>query len=273
MLYNCHTHTKRSHDSSAELEDIVIEALDAGLSGVVFTDHCDCEYHKSVDIIKQFKLCEKDVLRAKKRFGGSIELMFGIELGDPLYAPEFASEITSAHSYDAVLLSIHASRVKNFETPFSVIDFSKLEDEFINLYLKQYFDDMLESVKTFDFDILSHLTVPLRYIELVYGRKTDIKKHYPAIETILREIIKRHKTLEINTASVEKGREVFFPDEKIIDMYLSLGGKDFSLGSDSHTAKGVSKGLKEAAELLRSKGIDEGVYYKNRKKIEYSLKG
>lgn len=271
MIYNCHTHTLRSHDSTALINDVIKCAIDGGLSGVIFTDHCDCEYHESYDIEKQFALCESDIIAAREVFGDRIKLLFGIELGEALYAPAFAKKILSAHGYDAVLLSVHSVRVKNYDMPFATIDFSKLSDEFIDEYLKKYFEDMLESINSFDFDILSHLTVPLRYTQFKYGRKTDIKQYYPIIEIILKEIIKREKALEINTASVEKGNPIFFPDENIIDLYLHLGGKYFTLGSDSHTPKGVTKGLKEARELLKSKGINELCYYENRKRVLYKF--
>lgn len=269
MIYNCHTHTLRSHDSTAPINDVIKCAINGGLSGVIFTDHCDCEFHESYDIKNQFALCESDIIAAKKIFGDKIKLLFGIELGEALYAPDFAKKIVSAFKYDAVLLSVHAVRIENYDMPFATIDFSKLSNEFLYGYLKKYFEDMLESVNSFDFDILSHLTVPLRYIELKYGRKANIEKHYPAIENILKEIIKREKALEINTSSVEKNCPVFFPDEKIIDLYLQLGGKYFTLGSDSHTPKGVTKGLKEACELLKSKGINELCYYEKRNRIMY----
>ncbi|MCH5198251.1 MAG: histidinol-phosphatase HisJ family protein [Oscillospiraceae bacterium] len=271
MLYNCHTHTFRSHDSTAPINDVIEAAINGGLSGVIFTDHCDCEYHKTLNIEEQFNLCESDILAAREVYGDRIKLLFGIELGESVYAPDFAKKILSAHDYDAVLLSVHSVRIKDYDMPFATIDFSKLSDEFIDGYLKKYFEDMLESVNSFDFDILSHLTVPLRYIELKYGREINIERHYPAIETILKEIITQEKALEINTSSVEKDSPIFFPDENIIDLYLSLGGKYFTLGSDSHTAKGVTKGLKEACRLLKSKGVTELCYYEGRKRVIYEI--
>jgi len=271
LLYNCHTHTFRSHDSDAKPEDIISCAINAGLDGIIFTDHCDCEYSDSIDYFRQFELCESDYLEVKNKYGDKIELMLGIELGDPVYAPEFAKKITNAYSFDAVLLSIHAVRVKGFDMPFSTIDFSKQSDDFIEMYLSKYFEDMLESVKSFDFDILSHLTVPLRYIRLVYGRKTDIKRYYPVITEILKELINKDKALEINTASTEKDRPVFFPDSDIVDMYLLMGGRFFTLGSDSHTPQGVSKGLISASELLKNKGVNELCFYKNRKRLNYNI--
>ena len=51
MLINCHTHTMRSHDSSADPFKICRSAVEAGLGGIVFTDHCDCEFHELCDFM------------------------------------------------------------------------------------------------------------------------------------------------------------------------------------------------------------------------------
>ena len=40
-LYDTHTHTFFSHDSKAVPEEMVKSAIDNGLSGIAFTEHCD----------------------------------------------------------------------------------------------------------------------------------------------------------------------------------------------------------------------------------------
>ncbi len=271
MLINCHTHTKRSHDSAAEPAALCESAVKAGLAGLTFTDHCDCEYHKSVDIIRQFAEAAADYESAKKKYEDRLRLFFGIELGDPLFAPAFADKILSSFSFDAVLLSVHAVRFPGYDIPFSQIDFGFADDRFIFSYLNQYFTDLLESVCIFDFDILCHLTVPLRYINLKYGKKADISGHMDLIDRILKEVIARDKTLEINTSALSLHGGFLMPDQQIIDRYIAFGGSSFSVGSDAHSPAQIADGLKEAAQLLKKNNIKSLCCYRGRQRLFYDL--
>ncbi len=271
MLINCHTHTLRSHDSSADPSDICREAVASGLGGVVLSDHCDCEFSESTDYNQLFVYAMQDFLSVKREFKDKLQLFFGIELGDPLYAPAFADRIIKDHSFDAVLLSIHAVRMPGFEAPFSRIDFRFADESFIVSYLEQYFDDMLSSVLRFDFDILCHLTVPLRYLILNYKKQVDLSLYADQIDRILKELITRDKCLEINTSALAFPGGFLMPDENIIDRYISLGGTHLSIGSDAHTPKHITEGFDKALKLLRKKNIKSLCCYKNRQRLEYDI--
>ena len=271
MLINCHTHTKRSHDSAAEPFGLCESALSHGIAGILFTDHCDCEYADTVDYFELFGKCSCDYEEVRSVYGDRLELLFGIELGDPLFNPDFARRITDASPYDAVLLSVHAVRFPSYEAPFSVIDFSDFDDARISAYLYQYFADLLESVKSFDFDILCHLTVPLRYIMLKYCKKTDITSYMDLIDRILLELIRRDKTLEINTSAVELPGGFFMPDTQIINRYLALGGKALCIGSDAHSPQTIAAGFTQCEAFLREANIRSLCRYKNRQRLYYPL--
>ena len=271
MLYNFHTHTHFSHDSSARMEDLCDSAVRQDLAGILFSDHCDCEYEEAKNHIALFSDAYAEYLNTAGRYCDRLQCFFGIELGDPHYAPEFADRITAALPFDAVLLSVHAVRYPGADAPFSTIRFADLPQPFLEAYLEQYFEDVLFCVRRFDFDVLCHLTVPLRYIVLKYGRTVPIGPYLPKIREILREVIQRGKTLEINTSAVDEPNGFLMPGEDLIDLYLSLGGTSFSLGSDAHTPQNVSKGLVNAANLLLSKGIGSVDYYKNRQKNSYRI--
>lgn len=271
MLYNCHTHTRFSHDSSARLQDICDAAIAAKLSGVLISDHCDCEYAERTDYFRLFSDCREAFLRVRDAYRDRLPFFFGIELGDPHFAPEFAERITKAFPFDAVLLSVHAVQMPGFDAPFSTIHFDDKDSSFIRAYLKQYFDDLLESVQRFDFDILAHLTVPLRYIMLNYRKPADIEPFLPVIEQILRTVISRDKALEINTSALTYPNGFLMPDETIIHLYTSLGGQYFTLGSDAHDPGDISLGFKTAITILRKQQHAVLCYYRNRQRTEYEF--
>lgn len=270
-IINMHTHSVFSHDCGEPVEHQCAAALEGGFAGLAVTDHCDCEYstdyYTTVGTISSFETANE----LKTAYDSRLILLAGIELGDALFDPAFAKKILSECEWDVVLGSVHAVRFENYDMPFSCIDFTDFSDEMIKSYLNTYFNDMTEMLETTDFDILSHLTVPLRYIVKKFGKKVDITEYYPAIENILKLTVESGRTLEINTSDYSANDPFFMPDANITDMYLSLGGRDFSVGSDAHTAATFSKGLHEAAEMLKAKGVNELVYYKNREKLYYSF--
>ena len=262
MLFNCHTHTAFSHDSKASIDNLITEALRNKLSGFAVTDHCDCEYSDDTEMLTNLKLSYTEAERYRNLYKDKLIVSRGIEIGEAVFDPGFADKIISSANYDVILGSVHAVRIKDFEMPFSVIDFSELSDEFIDSYITQYFVDLLETAVNTDYDILCHLTVILRYVVYKYKRTVDISKHYPVITEILKAVIDRDKTLEVNTSGYSDG--YFMPDEDILRMYKSLGGTKIALGSDAHVPENIANGLFEGAHLLRKIGFSELTYYENR---------
>ena len=270
-MYNSHTHTKNSHDANAEIGELCREALKNKITGFAVTDHCDISYLNEPWVMQGISGSLKDILWAKENYGDKLFIGMGIEIGEAIFNPSAANKIINQNPWDVILSSVHLVSNMPWEVPFSQIDFSKADNELIDKFLLQYFVDMLHMIEITDFDILSHLTVPLRYIVKKYKRDIDIKKYYPIIEYILNQIIKRDISLEINTSGFITSENYFMPDEDIINIYKSIGGKRVSLGSDAHTVTALMSGLQQAAEMLKSKGFDTATYYKARKPISFQL--
>lgn len=268
-LFNCHTHTIYSHDGSSSITDLCNFAQSNRLFGFAVTDHCDCEYASDIKMRDNLNIAFNETEKIKKQFSGNLIISNGIEIGEAIINKSFADSIISSNNYDVVLGSVHAVRIESFDMPFSVIDFSSFDDIFIEKYINQYFTDLYETTKTTDFDILSHLTVVLRYIVHKFNRKVDIQKQLPIIEKILLQVIKRNKCLEVNTSGFSMG--YLMPDTDIIKLYKSLGGEKISIGSDAHIAEHLTDGLFDAAAILKSIGFDKLIYYIQRQEIEYPI--
>lgn len=269
QIFNGHTHTMFSHDGKGSVENLCEAAILNNLSGFAVTDHCDCECADDKNMLRNLKYSFSEAEKYKSEYEGRLIISRGIELGEALFNPSFAEKIISSEKYDVILCSVHAVRIDNWDMPFSLIDFSDLSDEFIDRYVTQYFIDLLETATSLDYDILCHLTVVLRYIVYKYKRYVDIKKHYPVIDEILKTVIRRNKTLEINTSGIDNG--YFMPDTDIIKRYKALGGKSISIGSDAHSPGDIGKGLNEGAVFLKSTGFSELTYYDNRKPVTYKI--
>ena len=271
MLFNIHTHSEHSHDAKARLADLCEQALAEGLAGFAVTDHCDCECAADPMAFSSLTDSYEDCRKFKERYHGQLVIACGVEIGEALYNPAFAEKVIASRPWDVVLGSVHAVRVPDWEMPFSLIDFTAFSDEFIRQYLHVYFDDLKEMAQTQDYDVLCHLTVPLRYICGKFHRAVDLSEFDGKIDEILKTVIERHKTLEVNTSGCTPERNLFMPDEAILDRYLAFGGNNLTVGSDAHVTHRLTNGLQQAAAMLQSKGIKELTYYLNRSPVAYSI--
>ena len=271
MLFNIHTHSEHSHDAQAKIDDLCEEAIRKNLIGFAVTDHCDCAWHEKPEAYTSLLDSRDDCLRAKALYGDRLVLACGVEIGEAISYPDFAKKVIGANAWDVVLGSVHAVRFPGWEAPFSLLDFSDRSDDFIRAYLRQYFDDLYEMAATEDYDVLCHLTVPLRYICGKYHKPVDVTAYYPQIEEVLKICIARDKTFEINTSGCTPDAPRFIPDEAILDKYLAMGGRNLTIGSDAHVTERLTNGLDQAASLLRRKGITELTYYLNRKPVRYPI--
>lgn len=101
---------------------------------------------------------------------------------------------------------------------------------------------MLKMVENANIDTLAHID----YIK----QRISHNDYDPSIVTeILKTIIKRSISLEINTSGYRRCGE-YFPSEDIIKEYLSLGGKQIVLGSDAHNLNELYNNVPEAIEEL-----------------------
>ena len=55
------------------------------------------------------------------------------------------------------------------------------------------------------------------------------------------------------------------PEYELIDRYISLGGRLFTLGSDTHDCSDVGIGIGEAQKYLKSKNVDRLCAFRGRK--------
>ncbi len=268
-IYNSHTHTSASPDCTSSIEDMCRAAYEAGFKGLTITDHC-CGSVPTRD--ESFDVVDKsfaDALRMQKVYNGKMEIIAGTELDELFWHSEFTQSIIDAYPFDVVLASVHKVSGADDQRYFSAIDFSQYSDEMIFEYAKLYFDDVLKTAESADFDVLSHLTVLFRYITGKYKIKFDLSVFYPVIDKILKVIISRYKALEVNTSSFNTVG--LMPGEEILKRYRQLGGERITLGTDAHTPDSISAGIDTAVSTLKKLGFDSYYYYKNRQPIRVSL--
>ncbi len=276
-LADMHTHSDFSPDAKSSPEQMCESAVRLGLAAYAITDHCDCNmrfppehYTDDVSALKDADMygSQKYALdsiayqtKLKERYQGRLELICGIELGQPLQDMEFAQMISCDERLDFIIGSHHQNRG---EDDFYSFEYNKMDSGQIGTLLENCFLQTLDMCRWGGFDVLGHLTYPLRYIEGDYGISVDMSRYEDIIREIFCTLIQSGKGIEINTSGLWKGYGKTLPVERLIKMYRQLGGEILTVGSDAHNADDVGKGIAEGAELAKNVGFGYLTVFKKR---------
>ena len=266
-LVDLHTHSSFSPDAESLAEEMCARAEELNLFAYGISDHCDVNFWEEISDknITDFsmygsgeyslKSIEKvSALKEKYPF-----LLCGIELGQPLQNKEKAEKIASDSRLDYIIGSQHMNKGLD---DFYWLDYDKMDGSQIDKILKDYFVQLLEMCRWGKFDILGHLTYPLRYI-CVKGRNVDLKDYEDIIREIFRTVIENGKGIEINCSGLRQEYGKTFPDAEMVKLYKNLGGEIITLGSDAHNCKDLGKGIKAGAEIARNAGFKYIACFRN----------
>ncbi|MGN0182020.1 MAG: histidinol-phosphatase HisJ family protein [Candidatus Ornithomonoglobus sp.] len=274
-LYDGHMHTVNSLDGGQTVEEICQTAAARGLSGVSITDHVDMWFYKRENTEERIRTCIEQVNSARERYIGRLKLLQGVEMAEYLYSPEEAEIIMKLTDYDVILGSVHSVLYEDWTDSYSRLPFGEMDapKEKLIGFMREYFARVAEMAEKTDFDVLSHLTCPLRYINGKFSRGIDIDYFKNEINGILELIIKRNIALEVNTSGINTSFASFMPGADIIKSYYDMGGRLITIGSDAHVSSNIGSGLEEAAELLKSIGFRSYNYYEKRMPKEVLFEG
>jgi len=264
-----HTHSEWSHDSTLPIEAMLSAQKEKGTDLFAVTDHFDTASWVDYDVFARIKSSTETAVGLKEAGRMPMPLL-GIEISEGFWYPEVYQKVMGLADYDVILGSVHCVKYKELTKAYSGIDFSLLPRDVIMEYLDAYFDDMMTMIEKEDFDVLSHLTCPFRYINGIYKRDIDERLFENRIETIVEAVISRGIALEVNTSSYRLLGESM-PSRWILERYYTMGGRLLTLGSDAHTAEGASADFAKAEEMLRKIGFSEVFYYQNRKAVPIEL--
>ena len=277
MLIDLHTHTDFSPDAKSSPEEMCERAAELGLTKYAVTDHCDCNYWLPAEELfpaglpKDFRDAEmlgvreyapesiRRVSELKERYPF---LLCGIELGQPLQAPEAAAQITAMPELDFIIGSHHMNAG---EDDFYWTDWSALTADEVQQSLERCFTQTYEMCRTADIDVLGHLTYPLRYIVGEHGLSPDMAQFEELIAEIFRTLIGRGRGIEVNTSGLLQRYGRTLPAEHYLRLYRDLGGEILTIGSDAHSAADLGAGINEGIELALRCGFKDIAYFENRR--------
>lgn len=275
-IIDCHTHTQYSMDSEADMVACAYRAAELGLAAWAVTDHCECDawysegHYKNKDNLDYFdyRKCFYESLEAvtalKEKFAGRLEILCGVEMGQPQSDPAVAKIMTDDKRLDMIVGSVHRIRK---EKDFYWIDYERMTMDGIYDLLERYFLEVNEMCRMDCFDVLGHLTYSLRYMKQRNGIEADISRFDDIIADSFRTLAQNGKGMEINTSGLRQGFGETFPNLKYVKLFRELGGEVLSIGSDSHTVEDIAKNVTDAADIARAAGFTRLCYFKERKPV------
>lgn len=252
-------------DGCNSILEMCRQAVKAKLNVYAVTDHCEINGYKVGGYRQSIRRSFQETEKLKKYFAGQIEILTGIELGQPMQDFKFVEDVFRIGTFDFVLGSLHNLRGKP--------DFYFLEydHEDLTVLLKQYYAELSEMIEHVDFDSVAHITYPLRYIVGDRKLRVDHRGLQPYLDEALRLTAEKGKALEINTSGLRQNIGTTLPDLSIIKRFRKLGGQLITIGSDAHSTKELGEGIQEGYQIARKAGFHSIVYYKKREPVEVLL--
>lgn len=265
MIADMHTHSRSSFDAEEPVKALCRSAARKGVGCFAVTDHCEIAAYRSEHFDEAMESSYREVAAARRDFAGQVELLAGVELGFYKKGVACAERAAAAYPYDVVLGSLHNLADAD---DFAFLDYKGMD---VPGLLARYFDEMYEMVCWGGFDVLTHMTYPLRYICGVFGIPVELSDYRAQVEKIFREIIRRGIALEINTSGLRQPYGRPLPDAGSLALYRSLGGRLVTVGSDAHTARDLGANLADGMRLAREAGFDSLCLFRGRRPVEYPI--
>ena len=254
-------HTHHSPDATDSVDRICQRAIAEGIGTISITDHCDMDLWESHGILYTLQQSIAETREAAERYKGRLEVLCGVELGEPLDAADQGECALSLTDFDIVICSVHSEP--------GIGDYYYLPETIEDPYalLERYYQSLLRHVRWGRFDTLAHMTYPMRYLTGRRGITIDERNFDDIRDEIFKALIEKGRALELNTSGLFDRYGVTLPDLRMLRRYRELGGELLTIGSDAHRAEHLCRGILQGRALAREAGFTHSVYYKERRPV------
>lgn len=267
-LADYHTHSRVSPDACDSMTALAEAALSKGLKEICFTDHVEPVVWNSTKLRKHYDWAAlaAGFDSAKAAMGDRIVLRLGIELGDACWSFEHTEKLLKdAPPLDFVIGSVHMLSERYNGLDLYYFDPETEEEAYDGI--ADYLGQVKKMVEWGQFDVLGHLTLPLRYLNENRGWNLSFDRFEGEVADIFQTLIGKGLGIEVNT---NRGNTPL-PDGKWLRLYRSLGGEVVTLGTDAHSAALVGRAVRERQELLRQCGFTRFCAFERRRPVWHAL--
>lgn len=263
MFTDYHLHTWFSDDSDYPMEQLVRDAITAGLAEICITDHVDYgikedwpnpsesytgDEKKGRPVMNvKYPAYHAEIRRLQERYAGHITIREGMEFGMQVHTIPQYEKLFAAYPFDFIIMSCHQVDDKEFWNQ----DFQRGKSQ--ETYNRRYYEEILHVIQQYkNYSVLGHLDMISRYDEAgIY----PFEKVRDIVAEILRQAIEDGKGIEVNTSSHRYGLSDLTPSREILKLYRDLGGTILTIGSDTHAPKHLAAYVGETMAELRELGF------------------
>ncbi len=264
-MIDCHVHSHCSGDCTASMLEMCRSAVANGIKIITFTEHIDFE---PTDICYQrfdYDLYKNRIAEARCTFDGVLDIRCGIEVD---YVARYSHRIRAlldCTEFDYVLGASHYVNGVILEDHDVYFPGKTAEEAYA-----PFLANVLAAVETGWFDTIAHIDLCKRYGVRYYG-PFDWEPYHEVIERILRAVISRGMSLEINTSGLRQSPQDTYPSLDLLRLYASLGGELITIGSDAHTPAHVGAGIASTLGKIRQIGFTAISTYSARSRIDVPI--
>lgn len=263
-MYDYHMHTNFSNDSDANMEQMVIGAIDKNLVGIAITDHMDYDYPPvsyGTVFTFDFNVYKAKILELKQKYNNKIDISVGVEMGlQP--TEKCINKICKTLENDQIDFVIGSCHVVDYNDLYEGEFFKdKTQKQAYSRYFEYVYESALKYIG--EISVFGHLDFVNRY-----GDYADKKLYYPQysneIDEILKLLIKNNIGIEVNTSGFRYGLNTPHPTFDVIKRYRQLGGEIITTGSDAHKPDDIAHNFRHVYDALKQIGFKYICIFKNR---------
>lgn len=262
FIFDSHVHSHNSFDAEESVDALCSFAVKKNISGLCITDHCEInEYDEKYE--ESIRNSHNEVEAAQQKYQGKLIVRKGIEMAQPLQNLKNAERVLELFPCDFIIGSMHNPKNEKdfyFMEKEDFVDKQRLDD-----LLTCYYEEYYEMTKWGKFDVIGHITYPLRYIEGVHKIKVDMSKYNEIIYEMLKVAAQNGVGIEVNVSGFRQPYKKQFPDFEHIKAYRDYGGEIVTIGTDSHTSDTLGSYFDYGEDLLIKAGFKYYTAFKNRK--------
>ncbi len=223
------------------------QAIKLDIPEIGFSEHWDLGPYKKMPRFLQPEAYYAELERLRGLFTDQLIIRAGIEIAEPNLYPGETNEILIRIPIDYVLGSVH------FVGKDSIFDENYFRTYSAYEVYNSYFAELDKMVRTANIDIVTHFDFPARTGKPILGY--DPFLYEDVIHAILRQVIERGLTLDINTIGLRKAARILMPDPLILNWHAEMGGQRITFGSDAHDSSHIGLHFDKALATVHDAGI------------------
>lgn len=256
-MYDFHVRSLYSTECRYDIEKMTQGAIRKKIKLIYVADYYELNEKKDWDMSFDLNEYRNEIQRINKKFD-EIEVLTAIELGIDESEYSRFDDLIKKKQLDMIILSTHkVNGVYLSDERFYS------EKHTLEIY-EEYYTEILNSIRNFkNFDVVGHLDFIDRFKDRYYV-DLEFVKYKRIISDILKEIIMKDKSLEINSSGYHSIVKRPYPKKEILTMYKKLGGEKIVIGSDANKPELVGHNHKELISILKDIGFNYITVYRKR---------